>query len=62
MSFEPMLYWIGDAALEHGERGTEMDVENPEACLCGHPNYLMCPNSDKGIQSWTISVSDKEQQ
>jgi hypothetical protein len=50
---EPILYWIGDAPLAHGERDDE-DPEHPEHCLCGHPNYLTCP----GEGLWTMTVGD----
>lgn len=52
---EPLVYWIGNTPLLHGERAEE-DLANPEACLCGYPDYMMCPKwSESGISSWEIS-------
>ena len=54
MTLEPIVYWIGNTPLLHGERAEE-DPQHPEACLCGHPDYLMCPEwAEHGIASWTI--------
>jgi hypothetical protein len=50
----PIVYMIGSAALEHGERGTELDADHPNACLCGFEDYMLCPRFDEGIGSWTI--------
>lgn len=40
---EPIVDWVGDAPLLHGERG-ELDPEHPSACLCGGAaQYMECP-------------------
>ena len=57
MSLTPIVEMIGDAALEHGERGVELDTEHPLACLCGFADYTMCPHADEGIHSWTIGLA-----
>lgn len=38
----PMVDRAGDFVIRHGERG-DLDPENPDACLCGEPFYLWCP-------------------
>lgn len=46
---EPEPDWIGDTPIMHGER--DEDPRPPAdrklwmtaPCLCGHPNYLTCP-------------------
>jgi hypothetical protein len=48
----PMVDDIGIAVIEHGERGTELDPEHPEACLCGVENYVMC--DEPGVESLMI--------
>lgn len=66
---EPIIDWIGDSPLAHGE--SERPVpgtggwnglynESPDAyCLCGHPNYLTCPRGwTEGIASWAIEASE----
>jgi hypothetical protein len=32
-----IIDWIGDVPIFHGER------DDSQACLCGEPNYLACP-------------------
>lgn len=49
----PMIDWIGDTPVYHGERG-DMDPANPEACLCGAPVYYLCDGP--GIASMSVSV------
>jgi len=49
----PIVDHIGDTAIEHGERGADLDPYHPEACLCGrYLDYLACP--DPGIAQLTI--------
>lgn len=53
-ALEPIVDWIGDFPLMHGERA-EMDTEHPQACLCGFEDYLLCPEFiTGGIASCTI--------
>jgi len=49
---EPMLDWIGDTPIAHGERGDDLDSVHPGACLCGVEPYWMCDGP--GIKSMTI--------
>ena len=57
----PIVEYIGGVAIRHGERGHELDPDNPEACLCGHPDYWKC---DSWLMGWdtvgglTISRND----
>jgi hypothetical protein len=54
-ALEPMTVWIGDWPIIHGERGYDLDAENPEACLCGFDYYLYCPEHlTGGIAGLTI--------
>lgn len=43
MSLAPIAVHLGAAVITHGERGHDLDPANPEACLCGEPEYLSCP-------------------
>ena len=56
---EPMVDWVGDFPVTHGERGHDLDPVNPMACLCGFndPDYFYCPDSDGegSIMGATIS-------
>lgn len=57
MRLDPIVDWIGNTPIEHGERGHELDAENPYACLCGeYDDYLMCPG--EGIGTLTVRVDD----
>lgn len=47
----PIIYWIGDFPLLHGERHDE-DWDHPEHCLCGHPNYMTC--SGEGLMTMVV--------
>lgn len=50
----PIVYWIGNVPLLHGERADE-DEDNPQYCLCGYPNYMMCPEAETGgIMSFVV--------
>lgn len=55
-----MLFPITDTLcgwpLHHGERGRELDPEHPDACLCGHPDYLLCDGD--GFEAWTLWQGD----
>lgn len=64
---EPVIDWIGDWPLAHGESERPVpgtDVFNglytpaPDAyCLCGHPNYMTCPRwISEGLASMTFSA------
>jgi hypothetical protein len=48
---EPIVDWIGNWPISHGERD-DLDPDNPEACLCGVPNYLLCDGP--GIYTATV--------
>lgn len=53
LTFEISPTWV----LHHGERGTEMDADHPEACLCGRfAFYMACPEylADDGISGVTL--------
>lgn len=50
----PLVDWIGPHAVEHGERGEDLDLIYPTACLCGEPDYLMCPHP--GIETWVFTA------
>lgn len=41
---EPMVDWIGNWPISHGERGEWNDAVNPGACLCGVEDYWQCPD------------------
>jgi len=49
---EPVVYWVGNVPLMHGERGDDFGDElgspGSQACLCGHPDYLCCPEFGSG--------------
>lgn len=55
---DPEPDWIGDYPVMHGE--SEYSVPGMEwndmYCLCGHPNYLMCPAwwNGEGVMGMTI--------
>lgn len=38
----PEVDWIGDKPIIHGE-SQRTRVNGDPYCLCGHPNYRMCP-------------------
>lgn len=55
VALEPIVDWIGDWPIMHGERSHELDPVNPEACLCGFEYYLWCPEATTGgIASLTV--------
>ena len=55
-ALEPITFWIGGTPLNHGERAEE-DPQNPEACLCGHPSYVECPDwLEYGMWEWEIAT------
>lgn len=55
---EPEPDWIGDAPIMHGESEHRVPdtggfnglyVDSPDMyCLCGHPNYMLCPAMLRG--------------
>ena len=47
----PITYWIEDFPLAHGERYDE-DVDHPDHCLCGHPDYLTC--AGEGLMTMVV--------
>jgi hypothetical protein len=58
MTCEISPTWV----LHHGERSTELDPVNPEACLCGRYDlYLACPDylADDGISGVTIYSTEE---
>ena len=65
----PEVDWIGDWPILHGESDHSVPGtggwngvyhEAPDMyCLCGHPNHLMCPASDGGIQSMAITRGEQ---
>jgi hypothetical protein len=58
---EPMLDMIGSYPLFHGERGNDMDSNHPQACLCGHDPYYLCPQwITGGIASMTFGGEEDE--
>lgn len=49
----PDLDWIGDSPIVHGERDEPTPAGALSApCLCGHPEYLTCP------ETWGGGVND----
>lgn len=53
----PMVDDIGVAVIEHGERGSDLDPEHPEACLCGKVEpYYFCDGP--GLESLTLRAAD----
>jgi hypothetical protein len=58
--FEPEPDWIGDSPIMHGERDedprprSERQLWMSAPCLCGHPDYMVCP------EAWGSSVMGLE--
>jgi hypothetical protein len=44
---DPEPEWIGNTPILHGESDWQLFDERWQSlgayCLCGHPNYMMCP-------------------
>jgi hypothetical protein len=59
MNLPPIVDMIGTIAIEHGERGVELDAEHPGACLCGIDPYWHCYGP--GIEGLNISGGDDGQ-
>jgi hypothetical protein len=54
----PIVDWIGDWPVIHGERD-HLDPDHPEACLCGFHYYLWCPEFfTGGIATLSIGRTD----
>lgn len=55
----PVVDWIGNTPIAHGERDGSPEQPwgpygtggpgNDPPCLCGHPDYGMCPNNIAGV-------------
>lgn len=52
---EPIVDWIGDFRIAHGERGPDeqpaKDNDGEPYCLCGHPRYYVCPQWLAGVDT-----------
>lgn len=52
---EPIVDWIGDIPVMHGERDVPHGHPDYGRCLCGHEFYLACPEwASGGIGSLVI--------
>ena len=51
VSAEPIVDWIGDIPIYHGERA------DSSMCLCGHEEYFACPGwlSEGGIGALEVA-------
>ena len=53
-----IVEWIGNTPIAHGERETEKGpYEYP--CLCGHPDYLLCPAVLCGQDILNLTISPR---
>ena len=44
----PIVDWIGDTPIMHGERDVPYGHPEQGYCLCGHPWYALCPERETG--------------
>ena len=45
---EPEPDWIGNVPVMHGESDYPVIGTRKMFCLCGHPDYMMCPEQWAG--------------
>mgnify|MGYP001104035584 CR=1 FL=1 len=70
---DPEPDWIGNVPIMHGESEHIVPLTHDQArsrplfggdpyCLCGHPNYLLCPEAfgDGSILGMTIAPPEDE--